>query len=129
MKKRVNSTGHNISSKQVRTHGRPPAFAKRLFQGICSIFQRHGFKPQPAMPLAYPVGEGVCYHPKICSIGKETTTDDDKPYSPKLSFGRGDENLWIVLTDHHSRWTETIPVMTSGLFLNPLKVPNINTLA
>ena len=81
------------------------------------------------MPLAYPMGEGLCYHPEIRNLDKETMTDEDKPYSPQPSLSRGDENLWIILTGPGLRWTETIPVATLGLFLNPLEIPNIKTLA
>ena len=59
----------------------------------------------------------------------ETTTDKDKPYFPQPSLNRGDKNLWIILTGPRSCWTEAIPVATAGLFLNPLEIPNINTLA
>ena len=124
MKRQVNSTGPNMLPKQVKTHRRPPTIASRLFQGIHSIFQRHRAKTP-----AYPMREGVCYHPKIQNLDKEFTTDEDKPYSPQPSLSRGDENLWITLTGPRSHWTETIPVATFRLFLNPLEIPNINTLA
>ena len=75
------------------------------------------------------MGEGVCYHPEINNLDEETITDKDKPYSPRPGLNRGDENLRIVLTGPKSRWTETIPVATLGLFLNPLEIPNIYTLA
>ena len=74
------------------------------------------------------MGEGVCYHPELNNPDKETMTDKDEPYSPQLSLSRGDNNLWIILTSPQSHWIETIPVATSGLFLNPLEIPNINTL-
>ena len=120
MKRQVNSTDPNTLHRQVKTHRRP-AITRRLFQGIRSIFQRHGAKPP-----TYPMGEGVCYHPGIQNLDEETTTDED---TPQPSLSRGDENLWIILTGPRSHWTETIPVTTSGLFLNPLKIPNLNTLA
>ena len=74
------------------------------------------------------MGEGVCYHPEINNLDEEATTDEDEHYSPQPSLSRGDENLWIILTGPRPRWTEAIPVATSGLFLNPLEIPHINTL-
>ena len=123
MKRRVNSTNPDTLCKQVKIHLRP-TITSCLFQGIRSIFHRHDAKPP-----TYPMGEGVCYHPEINNLDEETTTDEDEPYSPWPSFNRGDENLWIILMGPQSCWTETIPIATSGLFLNPLKIPNINTLA
>ena len=73
--------------------------------------------------------EGVCYHPEIQSPDEETTTDEDEPYPPQPNLNRGDENLWIILTGLRLLWTEIIPVTTLGHFLNPLEIPNINTLA
>ena len=123
MIRRVNSTNPDTISKQVKTHRRP-AITSRIFQGIRSIFQRHVTKPP-----TYPIGEGVCYHPDLNNLDEENTTDEDEPYSPQPSLNRGDENLWIILSDPQSRLTEAIPIATAGLFLNPLEIPNINTLA
>ena len=75
------------------------------------------------------MGEGVCYHPEISNLDEQAMTDKDEHYSPQPSLSRGDENSWIILTGPESRWTEAIPVATSGLFLNLLEIPNINTLA
>ena len=71
----------------------------------------------------------MCYHPDLNNLDEENTTDEDEPYSPQPSLNRGEENLWIILTDPQSRLTEAIPIATAGLFLNPLEIPNINTLA
>ena len=123
MKRRVNSTNPDTICKQVKAH-RCPTITSHIFQGIWSIFQRHITKP-----ATYPMGEGVCYHPELNNLDKETTTDEDEPNSPQPSLNRGDESLWIILTGPRSCWTEAIPVATAGLFLNLLEIPNINTLA
>ena len=123
MKRRVNSTNPDTICKQVKAHQRP-TITSRIFQGIRSIFQRHVTKPP-----TYPMGEGVCYHPELNNLDEETTTEEDEPYSPQPSLNRGDKNLWIILMGPRSRWTEAIPVATAGLFLNPLEISNINTLA
>ena len=61
-------------------------------------------------------------------LEEETQPNEDEPCSLQPDHSRGDKNLWIILTAPHLRWIEIIPVVTLGLFFNPLESLNINTL-